>query len=166
MYSGSPDLSGKGAPGFGTMERLVTAARLQRRLGIPILVSGGRVPPTDTAIAPIAARFLVDLGIPSSMVLMESQSRDTYENALYSLRICKQKGYTRPILVTSGYHMKRAVFCFQSVGLKVTPFPCGFTVWPEKPLHWRLLLPSADSLQAVAMGLHEWMGRLYYWIRY
>ena len=42
-YRNVPDLSGKGAPGEGTMERLVTAARLYRRMGVPIIVSGGRV---------------------------------------------------------------------------------------------------------------------------
>lgn len=166
IYKNTADLSGRGAPSPGTMERLVTAARLQRRLRIPILVSGGKVLATSTAVAPIARRFLIDLGIPPEKVMIESQSRDTYENALYSQKQCTRQGWKRPILVTSGFHMKRSLYCFESVGLKVIPYPCGITVWPQKPFHWRQLLPSAESMHAIAMGLHECMGRLYYWIRY
>lgn len=166
VHSQTPDLSGRGSPDAGTMERLVTAARLHRRLNIPILVSGGNGYRDGTAVAPIAARFLVDLGIPPAMVLVESQSRDTYENAQFCKRLCHQKGLQHPILVTTGYHMKRALNSFESVGLKVTPYPCGLTVYPRQSFHWRRLLPHAASLHTTAMALHEWLGRIYYWVRY
>jgi uncharacterized SAM-binding protein YcdF (DUF218 family) len=117
VFRGTPDFSGRSSPGGGTMERLVTAARLQRRLNIPILVSGGNVyNDNDIAVAPVAARFLVDLGIPPDMILIEDKSRDTYENALFSKGICGREGYGHPILVTTGYHMKRALYCFEMVG--------------------------------------------------
>lgn len=162
----SPDLSGSGAPGPGTMERMVTAARLHRRLGVPIIVSGGRVHPTRASIAGLTRRFLVDLGIPAQQVIVEDQSRDTYENALFSKRLCDQHGFRRPLLVTSGYHLKRAIFCFDRVGLPVTPFPCALTTWPGREHHWYHFLPDADALAATAAALHEWLGLLYYRLRY
>jgi len=160
------DFSGKGAPGYGTMERMVTAARLHRRYGWPIIVSGGRMAPHEEAIAVITKRFLMDLGIPSEQILTEAKSRDTYENALYSKALCERYGFKAPILVTTGYHMKRSLFCFHAVGLEVTPYPCALTVWPEAPFGWRRLLPTANNLQGVSSGLHEWIGRLYYRLRY
>ena len=158
----APDLSGIGAPGPGTMERLVTAARLQQRLKIPVVVSGGRVFQDSAAIAPIARRFLIDLGIPSHMVIVEDQSRDTYENALFCKQICEQRNFNHPLLVTSGYHMPRALLCFEKVGLAVTPFPCALTTWTQKHYQWQDYLPSAGSLERSAAGLHEQLGLLYY----
>jgi uncharacterized SAM-binding protein YcdF (DUF218 family) len=161
LYEKSPDISGQGAPGPDTMMRLVTAARLHHRLGIPIVVSGGKVFPADTPIAHIAKRFLVDLGICPDAVILEDRSRDTFENALYCKSICEQHGFKNPLMVTSGYHVKRALLCFNKVGLTVTPFPCALTTWPGKKYGWRHALPSAGALHAVSSACHEWIGLLY-----
>lgn len=165
-YQNVSDLSGEGAPGTGTMTRLVTAVRLYRRLGVPIIVSGGKVFAEEASIAGLTRRFLMDLGVPQTHVLIEDRSRDTYENALLSKLICDRYGFRNPLVVTSGYHLKRAVFSFEAVGLKVTPFPCGLTTYPEKDYHWYHWLPEADSLCGTSAALHEWLGLLCYIIRY
>jgi uncharacterized SAM-binding protein YcdF (DUF218 family) len=162
----SQDLSGTGAPGYGTMERMVTAVRLHRRTGAPILLSGGRVFADSGSIAGVTARFLADLGVSGDAILIEDRSRDTYENALFSAKICRREGFTHPVVVTTGFHMKRALFCFQKMGLAVQPFPCGLTSWPEKTIHWRSLLPGSQALGATAAGLHEALGLFYYRLRY
>ncbi len=161
-YDQVPDLSGRGTPGPGTMERMVTAARLQRRLGIPIIVSGGKVYRTSASIATVTRRFLIDLGIPADQILMEDQSRDTYENALFSKQICDRSGFRRPLLVTSGFHLKRALYCFEAVGLAVTPFPCALTTWPGQPKAWRHFLPDAQAMAASVAALREGLGLIYY----
>jgi uncharacterized SAM-binding protein YcdF (DUF218 family) len=162
IYEKSPDLSGQGAPGPDTMMRLVTAARLHHRLGgIPIVVSGGKVFSAGAPIAPIAKRFLVDLGIPPDAVILEDRSRDTYENALYCKSICEQRGFKKPLMVTSGYHIKRALLCFNKVGLTVTPFPCALTTWPDNKYGWQHVLPSAGALYATSKACHEWIGLVY-----
>jgi uncharacterized SAM-binding protein YcdF (DUF218 family) len=165
-YDRAPDLSGRGAPNASSMERLVTAARLYRRLGVPILLSGGKVEPTDVPIARISKRFLIDLGVPPESILLEDQSRDTYENALFSKKLCTRHGLVHPLMVTSGYHIRRAVFCFEQVGMRVTPVPCGLTTWPGQAYTLRELLPAAESMQATSAALHEWLGLLYYHLRY
>ena len=161
LYDNSPDLSGLGTPGPGTMERMVTAARLHRRLGIPIVVSGGKVYATSGSIARITKRFLVDLGISPDAVILEDRSRDTYENALYCKAICEQRGFKKPLVVTSGYHLKRALLCFNKVGLTVTAFPCALTTWPGKRYGWQHWLPSAGALHTMAEACHEWIGLVY-----
>lgn len=166
-YDKAPDLSGVGTPGPATMERMVTAARLQRRLGVPIIISGGATSPTDTPVALLTERFLIDLGIPPQRILPEIRSRDTYENAIYSKAICDQYGFTRPLVVTSGFHIKRAVFCFEKAGLAVTPYPCALTTWKDMVFDWRQhLLPNIGNLSATAAALHEWIGLIYYRIVY
>ena len=162
VYSRSPDLTGVGAPGPETMQRLVTAVRLQRRLGVPIVVSGGRVFKESGSIAQIAGRFLIDLGVAPEDVILEAQSRDTYENARFSKAICDRRGFNKPLVVTSAYHIKRALLSFEKVGLKVAPYPCCFSTWPQMSYHWYHLLPSAASLHTTYAGLHEMLGLIYY----
>lgn len=166
FYHGAPDLSGTGTPGPSTMERLVTAARLHRKLNVPIIVSGGRVFPDNPPISQLTKRFLVDLGIDADQVIEEDRSRDTYENALYSKDICTTNGYTQPLVVTSASHLRRAMLCFDRVGLEATPFPCALTTWPDKAGTWRSFLPNAGALESTAAALHEWLGLLYYRLAY
>ncbi len=167
LYDRSPDLSGAGAPGPETMERLVTAARLHLKYHIPIVVSGGKLPAdASQSIAAVAKRFLIDLGIPSHAVIAEERSRDTYENALYCKSICQTHGYSRPLMVTSGYHIKRARWSFAKVGLTVTPFPCALTTWPGKTYRMSSYLPSCNALKTTAQALHEWIGLFYYRLVY
>jgi uncharacterized SAM-binding protein YcdF (DUF218 family) len=166
VRSGVPDLTGIGAPSSDTMTRLVAAARLHRRLGIPILVSGGRVFKDGEPVARIAKRFLIDLGLPPDMVISEERSRDTYENAVYCKRICDERGFTRPVMVTSGYHVKRSLFCFERAGLSVTAYPSDLTLEPEKSYYWHSFLPSSGALRATAASLHEWLGMIAYRLAY
>ncbi len=167
LYSGSPDFSGTGAPGPITMERLVTAARLHRKYRIPIVISGGKVfRSASQSIAGVTKRVLVDLGIPADAIILEENSRDTYENAVYSKRICETNGFKHPLLLTSGGHLKRALLSFHKIDFDVTPYPCGLTTWPGKPLHPHRFLPSAGALRATALALHEWIGLAYYGLVY
>lgn len=160
-YDQAPDLSGHGVPGEGTMDRLVTVARLFRQLKVPVIISGGKVFPESKSSGVSTKRFLVDLGIPSGAILMENKSRDTYENALYSKALCEHHGYRKPLVVTSGYHMKRALLCFQKVGLQVVPIPSMMTTWSQKRYNWYHYLPSAGAFRIVALAVHERIGILY-----
>jgi len=157
---GVKDLTGTGTPSASTLARMTDAVRLHRKLGIPIVVSGGRVFDQEQSEASIVKRFLVDVGIDPSMVLTEEESRDTLENARYSEKLCRLKGYTRPILVTSAYHLKRAVWSFKSVGLKVVPFPTGGSLEAGKKYIWPDYLPG--SFRRFSAALHEILGLAYY----
>ena len=166
VYSKSIDMSGIGAPAEGTLERLVTAARLHRLTNAPILLSGGPVFADSGSSARIAARFLKDLGIGEQKLIVEDQSRDTYENAQFSARICGQKGFKHPVVVTSAMHMRRSLLSFKAAGLDVTPYPCPSTTWPGQIIPWTGYLPSHNRLNTTSDALHEWIGLFYYWLRY
>jgi uncharacterized SAM-binding protein YcdF (DUF218 family) len=156
----SPDISGIGVPLEGMLDRIVTAVRLQKRLNIPVIVSGGKMFSRKTSEASIVKRFLIDLGVPSDKIITEEKSRDTIENARYSQEICIKAGFLHPILVTSAYHMRRAVMSFEKTGMNVLPFPSGFQTSPEKKYYWFDYLPT--DFDVVRKTMKEYLGLLFY----
>lgn len=165
-YDGAIDLSGTGSPSEGMMMRTVTAVRVQKRLNIPIIVSGGKVYKHKKAEAPIVKRFLIDMGVPANKVIIEDKSRDTIENARYTAEICRKLGYKNPLLVTSASHMKRSILIFKKVGIDVTPLPVNFKTWKDKKYGWSDYLPDAHDIRRTSIAMHEYIGLLFYKIAY
>lgn len=158
-----PDFSGPSAPSSSTMGRIVTTVRLCQKLQLPVIVTGGRsTDAAETAVATIAKRFLMDLGVPEDHIIIEDRARDTVQNARLTTTICRQRGYTQPILLTAAYHLKRARMAFDAAGIQVTPFPAYFLGSRDTPFAWRQLLPRSGALHTSATALHEYAGIWYY----
>ncbi len=162
VYDGVPDLSGRGAPSDGMIGRVVTAVRLQHRLGLPVLFTGGSVFAGRTSEASVVKRFMVDLGVPADKILLEDKSLDTMENARFSREILKQKGLNRPILVTSAFHMRRSIEAFRKTGMEVVPVPSSFHTGPVRSTVWADWFPDAGSLETTATVVHEYLGLVFY----
>ncbi len=142
----SPDVDGVGALCASPANRLLTAVRLQRKLGVPILLSGGQVYEDTGAEAKIARRMLIDLGVPEEQILVETRSVNTTQNARYSAEILRAQGLTQPILVTSAFHMKRAVLNFKKQGIDVVPYPADYQVTHHPVFHYTKLRPQTEAL--------------------
>lgn len=142
----SPDVDGVGALCSSPANRLLTAVRLQRKLGVPILLSGGQVYEDTGAEAKIARRMLIDLGVPEEQILVETRSINTTQNARYSAEILRAQGLTQPILVTSAFHMKRAVLNFKKQGIDVVPYPADYQVTHHPVFHYTKLRPQTEAL--------------------
>lgn len=164
VYDSVPDLSGAGAPTDNMIARIVTAVRLQKRLGVPVIISGGAVFEGGKAEAPIVRRFLIDLGVPPGKVIMEDRSRDTIENARYTIALCRKHGFTAPLLVTSASHMKRSVMSFRKMGMEVTPIPSSFKTGGGRTYGWHDFLPQGVGETTIA--LKEYLGLLFYTFAY
>jgi uncharacterized SAM-binding protein YcdF (DUF218 family) len=165
IYDGVPDLSGIGSPSVEMCGRIITAVRLQKLLGIPVIVSSGRVFESQTASeSAVVKRFLEDLGVPHERIIAEDKSRDTIENAKYTALICNRYGYKRPILVTSAFHMKRSVISFEKAGLNVLPVPASFRTWNKKIYGWQDFLPG--GFEGISIALHEYLGLIFYKFAY
>jgi len=159
------DLSGHpGVLNEPMANRLMTAARLHAKLRVPIIISGGRAPDSTVAEARAAERYLLDLGVLPSEIITEEQSADTFQNAENVRTLCRQRGFTRPIVVTSAHHLKRALWSFQQNGLTCTPFANGLASLPPRRYAWRHYLPG--SFEAASTYLHEYVGLVYYRLRY
>jgi uncharacterized SAM-binding protein YcdF (DUF218 family) len=150
----SPDFSGTGTPSEGTWGRLVTTARLQQRLGVPVIVSGDRGASRNESTGEVCRRILVDLGVDPDRILLEGDSRDSIEKALYSKAICDERGLRRPILVASAGQMKRSLLSFQKVGMNATAYPCGFRTWEGKKYFWTDYLPHGFEPLSAAVREH------------
>jgi uncharacterized SAM-binding protein YcdF (DUF218 family) len=148
--------------------RLVEAAELFRAGKAPfVLFSGGRLSffgsSHQPAEAEAARRQLRELGVPEEAIRLETRSRNTHENAVFSRQALP--GTTHILLVTSAFHMRRAAAVFEKVGFRVSAVPVDF--WSgaddQNPIfRW---LPDAESLLQSQFALKEWLGILVYRIR-
>lgn len=158
-------------------DRVIYAAYLFKHGVAPhLLISSGRIEWLDTQESPTQDMlFLLDmLGIPKEAVWLEDQSRNTYENAIFSQKILAEYNIQRIVLVTSAWHMPRAVGVFEKAGLEVIPAPTDFTLTDAdieqlgsfnlatQLINW---LPSASNLELTDMALKEYLGILVYRLR-
>jgi uncharacterized SAM-binding protein YcdF (DUF218 family) len=157
----APEFSGKGHPGSESMMRITAAYRIFRKTHAPILVSGGPVY-GGTSDAVIFARILTDMGVPPEKIIQENESRDTSENALFTAKIIRKKRFRNPVLVTSGFHIKRAMLLFRKAGITAAPFPAGYNYSFSSSYSWADFLPL--SMNGSSLAIKEYLGLLFYTI--
>lgn len=153
----------------GAAERLVTAMALHRRLADKtLIVSGfsGRLDPQGWNEAQITTLLFEQQGVDMARVRFEAASRNTAENARLTAEMAGAMAGTmagspgrRWLLVTSAWHLPRAVAAFRAAGLDVLPYPVDYRTAPQ-----RLVWPRdvAGSLTLAGLALHEWLGLLVY----
>lgn len=141
-----PDVDGVGALCASPANRLLTAVRLQKMLNVPILISGGQVYSDSGAEAEISARVLKSLGVPEDKILTETKSVNTTQNARYCATILREKNFAKPLLVTSAFHMNRAMLNFNLCRYKPIAYPTDFTVSHKPTFHYTKLRPQAEAL--------------------
>jgi uncharacterized SAM-binding protein YcdF (DUF218 family) len=148
-----------------TLERLRYAARLHRKTGLPILVSGGQAFGEDVDEAALMKRVLTeDFQVPVKWV--EGKSANTEENARFSAKLLKADGVHRAFLVSHAFHLGRAVKAFERAGLGVIPAPTAYQKSAGDTEGIQALLPSARALKISATVLREYLGSVWYALRY
>lgn len=150
-----PDIDGMGVLTSIPSSRLLTTLRLHKRLGLPILLSGGQVYQSSGNEAEIARRILLSLGVESDKIIVENRSQTTGQNARFSAEILREKGLIHPILVTSATHMERAVLNFSKNGIEVTAYPTDYLSGKMTTFHYNYLAPSAEALFDTTVVLRE-----------
>jgi uncharacterized SAM-binding protein YcdF (DUF218 family) len=131
-----------------------------------VLLSGGHVfASADPAEADVMRDLLISWGVPKDAILVESDSGTTAENAARSAEIWRKEGFSTGLLVTSAFHMPRALAAFRKAGLPVEPASTdarsgGFD--PPWPLS---ILPDPAALEATGDVIKEWLGIWVYRLR-
>jgi uncharacterized SAM-binding protein YcdF (DUF218 family) len=107
-------------PNLYSIRRVLLAARLYREGRAPLILFSGGVPEgVSCSVAEVMASLARDLGIPAERIRVETRSRSTWENALFSAPILRAAGAGRILLVTDSLHMPRAEASFAQFGFQI-----------------------------------------------
>jgi uncharacterized SAM-binding protein YcdF (DUF218 family) len=110
-----------------------------------------------------AAALIESFGVAKNRLTLEERSRNTAENAVYSKALAAPKPGERWLLVTSAYHMPRAIGAFRKAGFDVDAYPVDYRTAGAEDL----LIPfedAASGLRHTDIAAREWVGLLVYWI--
>lgn len=160
MVPDSPDMHYEASPAPEYLKRLVYGAALARRLHLPLIISGGMIEddPTIGSLAEAGESALFAYGLAPRHIRLEQRSLNTWQNAA---DVEREYHPGRIILVTSAYHMPRAMYAFARHGISAIPAPTDYQVWHPR-YNLESFLPAASSLLSSAEAIKEWIGLLYY----
>ena len=142
----------------GAAERLLAFAELARRYPqAQLIYTGGSGSARDQKDreADIAKPMFAALGLDTQRIVFERDSRNTWENALYSKALVHPQPGQTWLLVTSAWHMPRSVGCFRKAGWNVVPYPVDYI--GSDAQDWAKF-DAADQLPAVTLAVKEWIG--------
>jgi uncharacterized SAM-binding protein YcdF (DUF218 family) len=148
-----------------SLYRALHAARLYHQANpCLLLVTGGK--PDPDVPGPAAADLMAELlrrdGVRSSDLLVEGNSRTTYENATESRKLLEPRGVNRIVLVTEAIHLPRAVLCFRKQGFEVFPSGCHYRATEFKTSLYQFL-PAVEGISGCEAAGHEGVGLAWYW---
>jgi len=159
-------------------DRLFHGASLYKQGVAPyLLLSGGDIDflaLTDSSPAEDMSQVMEMLGVPQSALWLQGRSQNTYEDALYSCQMLKDKGAKTIILVTSAIHMPRSVAVFEKQGCNVIPSAADFTItesawnnlWHSDIQELAInLVPSYSNLSLTTKSLKEYIGWFMYQLK-
>ncbi|AKG22606.1 YdcF family protein [Calothrix sp. 336/3] len=157
-------------------DRVIYAAQLYRQQKAPyIILSGGRIDWRGQGAAESAdmVEILTSLGIPPEALLQDTQSLNTYQNAVNTRKIMESKGIKRILLVTSALHMPRSLMIFRHQGIDAIAAPTDFLVSEgeiqelgNSPKAALLnILPESNNLQKFTNAIKEYIGIVVYRLR-
>jgi uncharacterized SAM-binding protein YcdF (DUF218 family) len=149
-------------------ERMVETVMLARKFPeAKIAFTGGDAGilyPSDSETTG-AATMLTDMGVAPDRLILEAAARDTYENAVYLKTELDRLGLLGPgkrwVLITSAYHMPRAIASFRQAGFEVEAWPVDYRTRGRADLT-RPFDKVSEGLRRVDVAAREWVGLLAY----
>ena len=138
---------------------MLTTVRLYEQTKLPIIITGGQVFPDSGNEARIAKRVLISLGVNPNDIYIEDKSLNTEQNATFTAKLLKTYDLNKPILITSAFHMERAMKHFQNEGIRVQAYPTGYLESKHIKLYPNQFAPSNNNSAFVA--IKEYIGILF-----
>ena len=141
-------------------DRMVETAILARRFpDARIVVTGGSgaLVLEGEGDADTAPRLLEALGVAPDRLTLENKSRDTFENAQFTKELVRPEVDQTWLLVTSAFHMPRAIDLFRKAGFQVQPWPVDYRTTGKERLGFATDNP-VDSMRTMTVAIREWVG--------
>ncbi len=138
----------------------IALARRHPEAKLALVGGEGALFPAGLAESRVTFSFALEEGIAPTRLLIEERSRSTHENAVFAKEMIMPKPTETWVLVTSAFHMPRAVASFGAVDWPLIPYPVDFKIDPSTALraHFNLL----DGLGTSTTAGKEWAGLLGY----
>ncbi len=149
----------------GGAERLTELSVLARRYPKAKLVfsgGSGRLFGQDVKEADVFGPLFDILALDKARIVLDNQSRNTFENALATHRLINPGPGETWILITSAFHMPRSAGTFRKAGWQIIPYPVDFSLQGNEGFELSFNLIS--GLSGLSRGLHEWLGLISYWL--
>lgn len=138
--------------------RLIAAAHLARRFpDKPLVYTGGIAAEDGTTEGDVAAMAFHWMGLAEDRFRLEQNARNTFGNAVHTHNLL-QPGDRPWLLVTSAYHMPRAVASFRAAGWNIVPYPAGYHTKPGSRIGVERSLDTVARLRETDLAVHEWLG--------
>ena len=154
----------RGQPALGgAIERLTAMVTLARAYpGAKIIFSGGAGDPAQPELreAHYIAPFLTDMGLDTARVIFEDEARNTAENARITYQLAAPQPGETWLLVTSAFHMPRAMGSFRQVGWDIQAYPVDFNTSPK--FVWQFFFNFSAGLIRLSQLSHEIVGLVVY----
>ena len=127
-----------------------------------VVFSGGSETRTlGPSEAAIARQLFISFGVDPTRIVIEDRSRNTEENAQFTFREIRPAPGSIWLLVTSAYHMPRAVGTFRKSGFNVLAFPAGWRTHGWRDFYWPEKMVT-ENLRRVDIATREWLGLTIY----
>jgi uncharacterized SAM-binding protein YcdF (DUF218 family) len=148
------------------VDRLLQAVELYKKGKIrKIVFTGGSGSLTYSYIKEgmLIKNYLLRIGIPPSDLFIETESNNTHENAVFTKPILdKEFPHGKFLLITSAYHMRRSVACFEKAGIRVTPYSTDMQSGERKFIFDTMFIPNIAAMEVWQCAIHEMVGFLIY----
>ena len=148
--------------GSSSTARLLEAIRLFNQLDEAVLITSGgnnKTNPIEELTCFQMKELAVLMGVEKKRIMLLCDARDTYEEAKNIQEVLGNKQF---LLVTSAFHMPRAMFFLKKIGLDPIPAPSNFMGQSKYNYSYSPLLPAADHFSHSSYTIKEYIGRIFY----
>ena len=148
----------------GSVERLTESIKLIKKFPYAkVIFAGGsgsiKHPKLDHA--EVVKKFFKEMGVDANNIIYEKKSRNTYENIFYAKNIINPKKNEKWLLVTSAFHLHRALSVAEKLKWNFIPYPTDFSML--KDYDWTHHYGFFNNISRFHEATYEWLGIIYYY---
>lgn len=160
-HNSDPKLPSTGQISGSSLARLIEGIRIQKNITDGKLILSGGAVFDPVPEAQTMANVAIALGVDEKDIILESDARDTEEQAQKIKKIVKNSDGTGLILVTSAAHMPRSMMVFERWGLQPIPAPVDYRAKKQQGINPKSFFPISSRIRMMESALHEYLGILW-----